>query len=177
VTAPALAGTLAEPIVIGLGGNLGDAAAIIERFDRARFALAALASDRITSARLYRSAPIGPDQPWFLNTALRIALPDAQPAELLATLLEIERLLGRRRAEEARWGPRPIDLDLLVWGSRVIRTPELDVPHPRLAERRFALLPLIDLLGDSYLIPGHGTAGDLVGRVAEQACDAIAATW
>jgi len=177
VTAPALAGTLAEPIVIGLGGNLGDAAEIIERFDRARVALAALASGRIASARLYRSAPIGPDQPWYFNTAVRITLDDAQPAELLATLLEIEQLLGRRRAGEARWGPRPIDLDLLVWGSRVIRTPELDVPHPRLAERRFALLPLIDLVGESYVVLGHGTAGELARRVADQACEAIAVTW
>ena len=173
MTAPALG----EPIVIGLGGNLGDDATIIERFDRARIALSALASGRLTSARVYRSAPIGPDQPWFLHTAVRIALDDAQPAELLASLLEIERLLGRRRSEEARWGPRPIDLDLLVWGARVIRTPELDVPHPRLAERRFALLPLIDLVGDSYLVPGLGTAGDLAGRVSDQSCDAIAVTW
>jgi 2-amino-4-hydroxy-6-hydroxymethyldihydropteridine diphosphokinase len=173
VTAPALA----EPIVIGLGGNVGDDAALIERFDRARVALAALAAGRVTSARLYRSAPIGPDQPWYLNTAVRIALPDAQPAELLATLLEIERLLGRRRAEEARWGPRPIDLDLLVWGARTIRTPELDVPHPRLAERLFALLPLIDLVGESYAIPGLGPAGELARRVTDQPCDAIAVTW
>ena len=173
MTAPALL----EPIVIGLGGNVGYAAEIIERFDRARIALSALASGRLASARLYRSAPIGPDQPWFLNTALRIALDDALPAALLATLLEIEQLLGRRRPEEARWGPRPIDLDLLVWGSRIIDTPELDVPHPRLAERRFALLPLIDLVGDSYVIPGRGPAGALAQHVAGQACEEIAATW
>src|SRR5262249_22848387 len=114
---------------------------------------------------------------WYLNTAVRIALPDAQPAELLATLLEIERLLGRRRAEEARWGPRPIDLDILVWGSRIVHTAELEVPHPRLAERGFALLRLIDLVGDSHLVPGLGAAGELARRVADQACDAIAVTW
>jgi 2-amino-4-hydroxy-6-hydroxymethyldihydropteridine diphosphokinase len=171
------ASTLAEPIVIGLGGNLGDDPAIIERFDRARMALTALAPGGVASARLYRSAPIGPDQPWYLNTAVRLALDNAQPGELLATLLEIERLLGRRRTEEARWGPRPIDLDILVWASRIIHTSELDIPHPRLAERRFALLPLIDLVGDGYLVPGLGPAGELAHRVAGQACEDISAAW
>ena len=165
----------AEPIVIGLGGNIGSEDDIRERFDRARAALTVIGPVR--SARLYRSAPIGPDQPPFLNTALRMAAPDAQPGELIATLLELEQLLGRRRAGEARWGPRPIDLDVLVWGTRVIRTPELDVPHPRLAERRFALLPLIDLLGEDFAIVGHGPAGDLARRVADQDCQEIAATW
>jgi 2-amino-4-hydroxy-6-hydroxymethyldihydropteridine diphosphokinase len=164
-----------EPVVIGLGGNVGGEPAIAQRFDRARAAIAALGGVR--SARLYRSAPIGPDQPWFLNTAVRIALPDAQPGELIAALLEIERLLGRRRASEARWGPRPIDLDVLVWGARIVRAPELEVPHPRLAERRFALLPLIDLVGEDFVVPGAGPAGELARRVAGQACDEIAATW
>jgi len=165
----------AEPIVIGLGGNVGSEAEIRERFDRARAALTVIGPLR--SARLYRSAPIGPEQPAFLNTGLRLAAADAQPGELIATLLEIEQLLGRRRGGEARWGPRPIDLDVLVWGTRVIRTPELDVPHPRLAERRFALLPLIDLLGEDFVVTGYGPAGDLARRVAEQDCEAIAATW
>jgi 2-amino-4-hydroxy-6-hydroxymethyldihydropteridine diphosphokinase len=165
------------PIVIGLGGNLGEYAAIVERFDRARSALAELAAGRATSARLYRSAPIGPDQPWFLNTAVRIAADDMQPAELIASLLEIERLLGRRRAGEARWGPRMIDLDVLVWGARTVTTDQLDVPHPRLAERRFALLPLIDVVGADFVVPGLGMAGELAARVADQACEEIAERW
>jgi 2-amino-4-hydroxy-6-hydroxymethyldihydropteridine diphosphokinase len=167
-----------EPVVIGLGGNVGTDAEILERFDRARAALGALggAAD-VRSARLYRSAPIGPAQPAFLNTAVRVALADVQPAELIATLLEIERLLGRRREAEARWGPRPLDLDVLVWGARTVRTPELCVPHPRLAERRFALLPLIDLVGEDFRIPGSGVAGELARGVTDQPCDEIAATW
>jgi 2-amino-4-hydroxy-6-hydroxymethyldihydropteridine diphosphokinase len=167
--------TPAEPVVIGLGGNVGGDPAIALRFDRARTALAELGDVR--SARLYRSAPIGPDQPWFLNTAVRVAVAGAQPGELLATLRELERLLGRRREAEQRWGPRPIDLDVLVWGARTLRTPELEVPHPRLAERRFALLPLIDLVGEGFVIPGAGSAGALARRVADQRCDEIAATW
>ncbi|HMG19815.1 MAG TPA: 2-amino-4-hydroxy-6-hydroxymethyldihydropteridine diphosphokinase [Kofleriaceae bacterium] len=172
-----------EPVVIGLGGNVGTEAAIVGRFDRARAALAELAgaAGGLRSARLYRSAPIGPDQPAFLNTAVQVALDGVQPGELIAALLEhlhgIERLLGRRRAGEARWGPRPIDLDVLVWGARVVRTPDLEVPHPRLAERRFALLPLIDLAGEDFVVPGHGPAGALARRVADQPCDELAAGW
>lgn len=172
---------MTDPVVIGLGGNIGSDAAIAERFDRARAAIAELAGRAapaaVRSARLYRSAPIGPDQPAFLNTAVRLALVDAQPGELIAALLEIERLLGRRRETEARWGPRPIDLDVLVWGTRTLRSPELEVPHPRLAERRFALLPLIDLVGEDFAIPGLGTAGALARRVADQRCDEIAPAW
>jgi len=165
----------AAPLVIGLGGNVGTEVTIVERFERARSALGVLGGVR--SARLYRSAPVGPAQPWFLNTAVRLAVADAQPAELLATLLEIERLLGRRRDAEVRWGPRPIDLDVLVWGTRILRTPELEVPHPRLAQRLFALLPLIDLVGEDFAIPGLGPVGLLAHRVADQPCHEVADTW
>lgn len=163
-----------EPIVIGLGGNVGTEAEIVARFGRAREALSALGAVR--SAPLYRSAPIGPAQPAFLNTAVRVRAADMQPAELIATTLEIERLLGRDREREARWGPRPVDLDILVWGQRRLATPELEVPHPRLAERRFALAPLVDLLGDVEL-PRIGSAAAALARVAAQPLEQIAATW
>ena len=162
-------------VVIGLGGNVGTEAAIRARFGHARSALAALGAVR--SAPLYRSAPLGPAQPAFLNTAVAIAYHDGQPAELIATLLEIERMLGRTREREVRWGPRSLDLDVLVWGDRIVRTPELEVPHPRLAERKFALAPLVALLGEGYAVPGLGPAGQLARRVAGQDCDEIAATW
>ena len=166
---------MTEPVVIGLGGNVGTEAEILQRFGDARAALAAIGAVR--SARLYRSAPLGPAQPAFLNTAVRVALDDAQPDELIGTLLELEYLLGRRREAEARWGPRPLDLDVLVWGARVVRTPSLEVPHPRLIERKFALAPLIDLVGDDFAIPGAGSAGAALRRVADQVCEDIAATW
>jgi 2-amino-4-hydroxy-6-hydroxymethyldihydropteridine diphosphokinase len=162
-------------IVIGLGGNVGTEAEITARFGHARAALGALGALR--AAPLYRSAPIGPEQPAFLNTAVCIAYADGQPAELIATVLEIERMLGRARGREARWGPRAIDLDVLVWGERIVRTPELEVPHPRLAERKFALAPLVALLGEAFVVPGVGVAGELARRVAGQACDEIAAAW
>jgi 2-amino-4-hydroxy-6-hydroxymethyldihydropteridine diphosphokinase len=164
-----------EPVVIGLGGNVGTEAAIVARFGHARSALAALGAVR--SAPLYRSAPIGPAQPAFLNTAVCVAYADGQPAELIATLLELERMLGREREREARWGPRPIDLDVLVWGDRIVRTPDLEVPHPRLAERKFALAPLVALLGEDFVVPGLAAAGHLARRVTAQDCDEIAATW
>jgi len=166
---------VSEPLVIGLGGNVGDEAELAARFRAAREALAMLGGVR--SARLYRTAPIGPAQPAFLNTAVRIALDHAQPDELIATVLEIERLLGRDRAREARWGPRRIDLDVLVWGARRVRTPELEVPHPRLAERRFALAPLADLVGADFVIPGVGPVGASLAQVGAQGCEELAETW
>jgi 2-amino-4-hydroxy-6-hydroxymethyldihydropteridine diphosphokinase len=166
-----------EPVVIGLGGNIGTRGAIVERFDRAREAISVLSLGGLRSAPLYRSAPLGPAQPAFLNTAVRVALADAQPAELIATLLELERQLGRVREAEARWGPRTLDLDVLVWGARIVRTPELCVPHPRLAERKFALAPLVALLGDDFAVPGLTTAGALLAQVAAQDCEEIAAIW
>ncbi len=167
-----------ELVVIGLGGNIGTSDEIVARFGHARASIATLgAPGSMRSAPLYRSAPIGPAQAAFLNTAVCIALADAQPAELIATLLELERMLGRTRETEARWGPRRIDLDVLVWGTRSIHTPELEVPHPRLAERKFALAPLVALLGEAFAVPGFATAGELVRRVAEQECEEIAAIW
>ena len=160
-------------VVVGFGGNIGDDAAIVERFRRAREAFAVIGTVR--SAPLYRSAPIGPAQAAFLNTAVAWQF-DGEPAELISTVLEIERLLGRDRRGEARWGPRVIDLDVLVWGDRRIRIPELEVPHPRLVERRFALLPLIDLLGGDVLVAGERLDVH-AQRVAAQIVEQISETW
>jgi 2-amino-4-hydroxy-6-hydroxymethyldihydropteridine diphosphokinase len=101
---------------------------------------------------------------------------DMQPDELLATLRELERLLGRDRTGEVRWGPRTLDLDVLLWDARAIRTPELEVPHPRLAERRFVLLPLIDLLGDDFVV-GDSTLRSLADRVRDQDVELVAERW
>ena len=166
----------ADALVIGLGGNVGDDAAITERFRRAREALAQLGD--VKSARLYRTGAIGPVQAPFLNTAVRVRLPDAIASEVISTVMEIERLLGRSRRDDTRWGPRTIDLDVLVWGMRTIRTPELEVPHPRLHERRFALQPLVDLFGEDVVLPGQTQSlGLLERRVSSQGLDEIAATW
>ena len=156
-------------IVIGLGGNVPGEPAIRARFVYARAALASLGEVR--SAPLYRSAPIAlpdaPAQPAFLNSAVGLRA-EVLPRELIETLHELERLLGRTRELETRWGPRPIDLDVLVWGDRIVNIEGLEVPHPRLGERRFALLPLIALLGEAFVVPGQGVAGELLRRVADQ---------
>ena len=166
----------ADALVIGLGGNVGTEAEITARFSRAREALAQLGAVR--GAALYRTAAIGPTQAPFLNTAVRVRLADATPAELIATVLELERLLGRDRRGATRWGPRVIDLDVLVWGMRVIRTPELELPHPRLAERRFALRPLVDLLGEDVVLPGmRESIGALEQRASAQGLDLLATSW
>jgi 2-amino-4-hydroxy-6-hydroxymethyldihydropteridine diphosphokinase len=165
-----------DAVVIGLGGNVGGDAAIVERFRRAREAFAEIGDVR--SAALYRTAPIGPAQAAFLNSALRVRWPDAIASEVMHTVLEIERLLGRDRRGEARWGPRTIDLDVLVWGTRAIATPELEVPHPRLAERRFALRPLIDLVGEDTVLPGTTeTLAALEQRTRAQAIEELQSIW
>lgn len=165
-------------IVIGVGGNVGGDDAVIARFRQAREALATLGEVR--SAPLYRTAPIGPEQPAFLNTAVLLRIAEVEPRELAETLRELERLLGRAREREVRWGPRTIDLDVLAWDQRTIRATEpggIDVPHPRLGERRFALAPLVDLLGDDHVVPGIGRVGDALARVRDQHVELVRETW
>jgi 2-amino-4-hydroxy-6-hydroxymethyldihydropteridine diphosphokinase len=152
-------------LVLGLGGNTGD---VVGQFEAVARSMAARGPVR--ASRVYRSAPIGPAQPDFLNAALAIALAvDPPPAELAACVARLERRAGRDRATEIPWGPRPLDVDVLVWGDRVGRWDRLVVPHPRLAERRFVLEPLVDLFGEAYVVPGVGrTVGELLAAVADQ---------
>lgn len=165
-----------DAVVIGVGGNIGGEPAILERFRRGREAFAQLGEVR--AAPLYRTAPIGPPQPPYLNTALRVRIGDATPAELIATVLELERGLGRDRRGEVRYGPRPIDLDVLLWGTRTVATDELVVPHPRLGERRFVLDPLVELFGAELVVPGtRTTLGDLARGVVDQEVELLATTW
>ncbi|MCC7635923.1 2-amino-4-hydroxy-6-hydroxymethyldihydropteridine diphosphokinase [Stenotrophomonas rhizophila] len=147
---------------IGLGANLGDAAQTL----RAAFAaLAQLPGSRLQSqSQLYSTPAWGnPDQPAFVNAAA--VLDTTLPApELLEALLEIERRFGRVRDPAAQWGPRTLDLDLLLYGEAVIDLPQLQVPHPYLHERAFALLPLAEIAPEA-VIPGHGRVRDAVMRV------------
>lgn len=162
--------------VIGLGGNIGTEAEIIERFTKAREALAEYGA--VWSASLYRTAAIGPEQQDFLNTAVMVRIDDGQPDELVAITREIELLLGRDRRAEERWGPRKIDLDILVWGNRVVRTPQIELPHPRLKERRFALWPLIDMVTAYAIMPGTKIPLlDYMPAVEDQKLERVATTW
>jgi 2-amino-4-hydroxy-6-hydroxymethyldihydropteridine diphosphokinase len=138
---------------VGLGANLENPRAQIER------ALALLAAEEgvelVAVSTLRETDPVGyEDQPRFLNGAAEVRTSLAA-RELLERLLAIERRLGRVRGDGPRFGPRSIDLDLLLYGDERIAEPGLEIPHPRLHERRFALEPLGEL--DSALeIPGWG---------------------
>ena len=127
---------------LGLGSNLGDRAGSF------RAAVSALRGhgEVVALSALYESAAVGPVQPDYLNAAVRFRTPLA-PLELLELMLGIERAQGRVRTE--RWGPRTLDLDLLLITGRVVAEPALAVPHPELAGRAFALLPLLDVMPDA----------------------------
>ena len=149
---------------IGLGSNLGDREATLREALRR---LGALEGIEVAAVSTFRETdPVGKlDQPRFLNAAaaLDTSLP---PRELLACLLEVERGLGRDRAAEERWGPRTIDLDLLLYGDETIDVPGLEVPHPRLAERAFVLEPLLEL-DPSLRLPDGRALVDLHGPELE----------
>jgi 2-amino-4-hydroxy-6-hydroxymethyldihydropteridine diphosphokinase len=153
-------------IAIGIGANVGTDAEITRRFRAARQELAAR-----SSASLYRSAPIGIDQADFLNTAVLIESSTIPPPVLLERLHAIEAAHGRDRARETRGGPRTLDLDILIWEGQVVSTPGLSVPHPRLRERRFALLSVGELLGE----PWRGFAD--APSVRDQRVELVSATW
>jgi 2-amino-4-hydroxy-6-hydroxymethyldihydropteridine diphosphokinase len=140
---------------LGLGTNLGDRLANLQR---AVDLLAAMPGVRvIRSSRIYETAPVGPPQPDFLNAVIEVDT-DLEPHDLLAAAADVERSLHRVR--DVRWGPRTIDVDVLTFGDRVIDTPDLTVPHPRMHERAFVLAPLMDLEPDPPL-PGGRHARDL----------------
>lgn len=147
-----------QPAYIGLGSNLGDPVAQVRR---ALDALAKCPGSRvITRSALYRSAPMGPqDQPDFVNAVVGM-LTTLSAQALLRALVDLERHLGRP-VRRARWGPRVIDLDLLVYGTARINEPGLTVPHPGLAERRFVLQPLADIAPD-LTVPGLGRVAKIL---------------
>lgn len=150
---------MSERCFVGLGANLGDAAAAV---GAAIAALARIPDTRLVRAsRLYRTPAWGViDQPDFINA---VALVDTarEPLALLDDLLAIERDAGRDRSATARWGPRALDLDLLLYGDRTLDAPGLRVPHPHLHERAFVLVPLLEIAPDAC-IPGLGPARDRV---------------
>lgn len=130
----------AELAYLLLGSNLGDRAAYLTG---ARLRLAATAGNILAASGMYQTAAWGRhDQPAFLNQALALR-PFGGAEELLAACLATEQAAGRQRQE--RWGSRTLDVDILFYGAQVHISPALIVPHPRLAERRFALVPLAEL--------------------------------
>lgn len=127
-------------LFVGLGSNLGDRAATL---DHAAEALARVGIRVRRCSSLYETQPIGgPPQGWFLNQVIE-AESDLTPEETLGACLEIETALGRTR--EVHYGPRTIDLDVLLYGREIREGPVLTLPHPRLHERRFVLVPLCEI--------------------------------
>ncbi len=154
---------------IGLGANLGRPQRTLEQ---ALMALDALARTRVTAVSpAYWTEPWGvTDQPAFLN-AVACLKTEQSPRELLRLMLAIESGLGRQR-DGVRWGPRELDLDLLLFDLQVLDTPDLTLPHPRLHQRAFVLVPLADLVPD-LPVPGRGTVSELLEALPEEELDGI----
>lgn len=135
-----------ERVFVGLGANLGDAQATVHAaFD----ALHVLPHTRcVARSPLYRSAPVDGDGADYVNAVAQLQT-ELPPEALLAALQAIEERFGRERPY--RNAPRTLDLDLLLYGNRRLRSPALEVPHPRLHERAFVLLPLLDIAPDLAL--------------------------
>lgn len=149
---------MSERVWLGLGANVGDA---LETLSAAVFSLDdvdGIAVDEVSS--VYRTAPWpGPDDPRhvpqddYLNLVVR-ALTTLEPLALLEEIQLVEEAFGRDRSAEVRWGPRPLDVDVLLFGDRAVDHPRLEIPHPRLAERGFVLVPLLEVAPGATLPDG-----------------------
>ncbi len=156
---------------IGLGSNLDGPERQVRRGIAALRGLPQVESLRASA--LYRTAPWGRlDQPPFINAVVEIET-EMAPRTLLEALLDAEHAAGRRR-DGTLWGPRVLDLDVLLYGDACIDEPGLHLPHPRLHERAFVLLPLADL-APGLLVPGHGRVERLLSAVDCSGCERLAA--
>lgn len=132
-----------KPIYIGLGSNLGDGR---EQFNEARKRLEGNFGVPLVASSVYRSEPVDfLDQPWFMNQVIILQLDNSwRPTAVLRVLKEIETAMGREKT--IRYGPRLIDLDLLLYDDWVFENGELTIPHPKIEERAFVLMPLVELV-------------------------------
>ncbi|WP_462328080.1 2-amino-4-hydroxy-6-hydroxymethyldihydropteridine diphosphokinase [Desulfobaculum sp.] len=148
-----------------LGSNLGDTE---DNLARAITRLGEISGVRVdkTSSVFFTEPQNVKEQPWFANQVVRVVCePDVSAHRLLDALLTAEKDLGRERGEAAvRFGPRIIDIDLLLYGNEVLITPTLEVPHPRMKDRAFVLVPLAELAGD-LLFPDGDTLRGALGRL------------
>ena len=158
---------------VGLGGNVG---AVADTLRQATRALDRLPETSVAAvSRLYRTPAWGLEQQAdFVNGVVALQTTLAAPA-LLQALLLIELEFGRDRQAGPRWGPRTLDLDLLLYGELTLEAPGLRVPHPRLHERAFALVPLLEIAPD-ISIPGQGLARDALSRLQTAAIEPIGPT-
>jgi len=149
-------------VYIGIGANLDGP---VQQVSRALNELAALPRTRLVKkSSLYRTPPMGPpDQPDYINAVAELDT-WLTPLALLDELQRIEQLHRRVRGAQ-RWGPRTLDLDLLLYGAQKIEQPRLRVPHPGLAERAFVLLPLVEI-APALAVPGLGALADLKASIS-----------
>ena len=155
---------------IGLGGNIGDVPAT---FRSALSSLGSCPGIRVVRvSRHYRTPAWGvTEQPDFINAVAEVAS-TLDPPALLSSLQSVERQHGRDRAHEQRWGPRTLDLDLLAIADIIFDSPALQVPHPRLADRAFVLVPWVEIAPDLAL-PGLGRIADLCDALDRSGIEAI----
>ncbi len=162
-----------EPVLaqalIALGGNLGD---VRSTFDRAVTLLCDGGAMQVTARSSdYRTPPWGvTDQPPFINAVIAVSTSLA-PHDLLARAVAVERRLGRDRGRKRRWGPRTIDIDLLAYDDLVLNDPDLTLPHPRLFERAFVLVPLAEIAPDRVI--GGLRVGDALAKLDTQGIDRL----
>jgi len=154
---------LEKTVYLSLGSNMG------EREDRLRQAIDVLEREGVgvtKQSSVYETAPQDvADQPWFLNMVLECRT-SLLPLQLMNLLLRIEREIGRVRQAGIRRGPRPIDLDILLFGDAVIQLPQLTVPHPRMLQRRFVLEPLLEIAPDlKFPVDGKPLRGYLAATM------------
>lgn len=157
------------PCAIALGSNLGESRQVLEA---ALQRLGRLGATTLTArSSLYKTAPIGPPQPDYLNACALVAT-RLSPQSLLAHLLALEAEFGRIRQE--RWGPRILDLDLLFYGDHLVTEPDLQIPHPRLRERAFVLVPLAEI-APHWIDPVTGqSVADLAQDIQRDGVERIA---
>ncbi len=160
-----------KPVIayIGLGANLGDPRRQLEE------ALARLAAaeevEVLKVSKFYLNPPLGPpDQPWYVNAVAQVKT-RLEPEELLRVLQQIEQDLGRVRGE--RWGPRVIDMDLLLYNGVVMSGPELVLPHPEMHRRAFVLAPLAEIAPEAWHPALNKTSRELWGKLPEAERDLV----
>ena len=160
---------MSDHVVLALGANLGDAAATLQSAVSALRLVPGLEVTRVSP--MYRTAPVGgPQQPDYLNLVI-LAETTLAPEQLLDETSTIELDAGRTR--EVHWGPRTLDIDLVVVGDHRHDTERLTLPHPRAHERAFVLLPWLEVDPDAVL-PGHGRVATLVAAVSDQQAERVA---
>jgi 2-amino-4-hydroxy-6-hydroxymethyldihydropteridine diphosphokinase len=158
---------------IGAGANLGDALATLRRARQQLCAQPGISGLRASA--LYRSAAVGPGpQEDYLNAVFALDC-SLTPSQLLTTLQRLENAAGRVRGE--RWGPRTLDLDLLLFGELTCNAPQLTLPHPRLHERNFVLLPLRELVPPGFRLPDGSSLEARLGQCAPNAIERTTLGW